>query len=127
VNVSLWQDKQGVTDITGQLQTKPSLPPDDPSLKDVAPALRDAFTSGSAPVHDRSRLPKEFASARNGHEGSHHFLADDFVTAVSTGSLPPVNAWAAARFTLPGIIAHQSALKGDTRLDIPDLGDPPSG
>jgi predicted dehydrogenase len=125
VNVSLWQDKQGVTDITDQLQTRPSLPPDDPSLKDVAPALRDAFTSGSAPVHDRSRLPKEFANAHNGHEGSHHFLADDFVAAVSTSSLPPVNAWVAARFTLPGIIAHESALKGGARLDIPDFGDAP--
>jgi len=125
VNVSLWQDKQGVTDITEQLQTRPSLPPDDPSLKDVAPALRDAFTSGSAPVHDRSRLPKEFANVHNGHEGSHHFLADDFVAAVSTSSLPPVNAWVAARFTLPGIIAHESALKGGARLGIPDFGDAP--
>jgi predicted dehydrogenase len=125
VNVSLWQDKQGVTDITGHLETAPSLPPDDPSLRDVAPALREAFTSGSAPVHDRSRLPKEFADAPSGHEGSHHFLADDFVTAVSTGSLPPVNAWVAARFTLPGIIAHESAQTGGARLAIPDFGDAP--
>ena len=28
------------------------------------------------------RLPKEFEGAHNGHEGSHHFLADDFVRAV---------------------------------------------
>lgn len=125
VNVSLWQDKQGVTDITEELQTKPTLPADDPSLKDLAPALRDAFTSGSAPVHDRSRLPREFADLQNGHEGSHHFLADDFVRAVSTGSLPPVSAWTAARFTLPGIIAHESALKGGARLAIPDFGDGP--
>jgi predicted dehydrogenase len=124
-NVSLWQDKEGVTDVTELLQTAPSLPSDDPSLKDVAPALREAFTSGSAPVHDRSRLPKEFADAPTGHEGSHHFLADDFVIAVSTGSLPPVNAWAAARFTLPGIIAHESARDGGARLDIPDFGDAP--
>lgn len=125
VNVSLWQDKQGVTDITEQLQTRPSLSSNDPSLKDLAPALRAAFTSGSAPVHDRSRLPTEFADAHNGHEGSHHFLADDFVMAVSTGSLPPVNAWVAARFTLPGTIAHESALKGGARLGIPDFGDAP--
>jgi predicted dehydrogenase len=125
VNVSLWQDKEGVTDITELLQTAPTLPPDDPSLADVAPALREAFTSGSAPVHDRSRLPKEFADAPTGHEGSHHFLADDFVLAVSTGSLPPVSAWVAARFTLPGIVAHESALKGGARLDIPDFGDAP--
>lgn len=91
----------------------------------MAPALRDAFTSGSAPVHDRSRLPAEFAHVSNGHEGSHHFLADDFVTAVNTGTLPPVNAWVAARYTLPGIVAHDSALKGGERLEITDFGDAP--
>ncbi|MCP2264294.1 Gfo/Idh/MocA family protein [Promicromonospora thailandica] len=127
VNVSLWQDKQEVTDLTEHLRPAPTLSPDDPSLEHVSPALRDAFTSGSAPVHDRSRLPAEFAHVSNGHEGSHHFLADDFVRAVETGGLPPVNAWVAARFTLPGVVAHESALKGGVRLDIPDLGDAPAG
>jgi predicted dehydrogenase len=124
--VSLWQDKSGVEDITEHLKPSTVRDPDDPSLDHVAPALRDAFTSGSAPVHDRSRLPKEFATATNGHEGSHHFLADDFVTAVNTGSVPPVNAWTAARYTLPGIIAHESALKGGVRLNIRDFGNAPS-
>jgi hypothetical protein len=76
-------------------------------------------------VHDRSRLPRKFEHAANGHEGSHHFLADDFVTAVNTGARPPVDAWTAARYTLPGIIAHQSALQGGVRLPIPDHGDGP--
>ncbi|MGW2261564.1 Gfo/Idh/MocA family protein [Streptomyces sp. NPDC001780] len=124
--VSFWQDKEGVQDITDHLRPKATLSPDDPSLQHVAPALRDAFTSGSAPVHDRSRLPQEFAHVSNGHEGSHHFLADDFVTAVATGTLPPVNAWVAARYTLPGIVAHESALKGGERLEIPDFGDAPA-
>src|SRR5699024_9189168 len=50
----------------------------DADLAGVDPALSEAFTSGSAPVHDRTRLPAVFADAPNGHEGSHHFLADDF-------------------------------------------------
>ncbi|MGW7515871.1 Gfo/Idh/MocA family protein [Streptomyces sp. NPDC054796] len=123
--VSLWQDKKGVLDVSEHLRTVPSLSPDDPSLRDVAPALRDAFVSGTAPVHDRSRLPAEFAHAPNGHEGSHHFLADDFVGAVSSGRLPTVNAWVAARYTLPGIVAHESALRDGERLRIPDFGNPP--
>jgi predicted dehydrogenase len=124
--VSLWQDKNGVQDISEQLQPKSTVDPDDPSLVHVAPALRAAFTSGCAPVHDRSRLPAEFATASNGHEGSHHFLADDFVLAVNTGMLPPVNAWTAARYTMPGIVAHESARRGGLRLDVPDFGDAPS-
>jgi hypothetical protein len=50
---------------------------------------------------------------------------DDFVTAVNKGSLPPVNAWVAARFTLPGVVAHESALRGGERLPIRDFGDAP--
>ena len=73
----------------------------------------------------RARLPRAFDRLPNGHEGSHHFLADDFVTAVTTGALPPVNAWVAARYTMPGIVAHESALKGGVRLDIRDFGDAP--
>ena len=123
--VALWQDKKGVRDITGLLEPRPATASGDPALRDVAPELRAAFTSGCAPVHDRSRLPREFDGLPNGHEGSHHFLADDFVTAVGTGTLPPVNAWVAARYTLPGIVAHRSALRGGVRLEIPDFGDAP--
>jgi hypothetical protein len=82
---------------------------------------------GYAPVHegDRARLPASYEAAPNGHEGSHPFLADDFVRSVVTGDLPPVNAWVAAPFTLPGIIAHHSANRGAERLSIPDPGSPP--
>jgi predicted dehydrogenase len=124
--VSLWQDREGVEDVSEYLQPVPALALDDPSLERVDPALRDAFTSGSAPVHDRSRLPAEFAPVPNGHEGSHHFLADDFVRAVNDGALPPVNAWTAARYTLPGIVAHESAQQGGARLPIRDFGDAPA-
>ncbi|MFG2888471.1 Gfo/Idh/MocA family protein [Streptomyces sp. NPDC048248] len=125
--VSLWQDKKGVTDVSQHLRAQPTLSADDPSLAEVAPALRDAFVSGTAPVHDaaRARLPREFAHAPNGHEGSHHFLVDDFVTAVNKGVLPSVNAWTAARYTLPGVVAHDSARRDGERLAIPDFGNPP--
>lgn len=123
--VSVWQDKEGVQDISGELETRPSIPLDDPSLAHVAPELRDSFVSGLASVHDSSRLPDEFRGAPNGHEGSHHFLVDDFVAAVNNRTHPPVNAWVAARFTLPGIVAHESALRNGERLPIRDFGDAP--
>jgi predicted dehydrogenase len=113
--VTVWQDK-----------TQATMDLDDPMLADVSPALRDAFISGMAPVHDAERLPAEFRGMPNGHEGSHHFLVDDFVTAINTGTLPPVNAWEAARYTLPGIVAHQSALRGGERLPVPDFGEAPA-
>ncbi|MBT2549555.1 Gfo/Idh/MocA family protein [Arthrobacter sp. ISL-65] len=124
--VTVWQDKANVHDISEQVESRPSVALDDPSLANVAPELRDAFVSGLAPVHDSDRLPEEFRGAPNGHEGSHQFLVDDFVTAVNTGSLPPVNAWTAARFTLPGIVAHESAVRNGERLPIRDFGDAPA-
>ncbi|QCR45218.1 oxidoreductase [Curtobacterium sp. SGAir0471] len=123
--VSVWQDKEAVHDVSDQIDTRPTMELDDPRLADVDPALRDAFVSGYAPVHDVDRLPDEFDGVPTGHEGSHHFLVDDFVRAVVDGTLPPVNAWVAARYTLPGIVAHRSALQGGVRLPVPDHGDAP--
>jgi predicted dehydrogenase len=122
---SVWQNKSGVEDVSELLATQASMAADDPALAHVAPELRASFISGHASVHDSARLPSSFIGAPDGHEGSHHFLADDFVTAVAQRSLPPVNAWVAARFTLPGIVAHQSALAGGARLTVPDFGDAP--
>lgn len=123
----VWQDKEQVTDVSEQIETTPSLSLDDPLLADVAPSLREAFVSGHAPAHaeETLRLPASFAAAPNGHEGSHQLLVDDFVRAVTTGTLPPVNAWTAARFTLPGLVALESARRGGERLIVDDFGDAP--
>jgi hypothetical protein len=69
-------------------------------------------------------LPREFADCHTGHEGSHQFLVDDFVTAVVHGTLPPVHVWQAARYNAPGIVAHASSLKEGEWLTVPDFGWP---
>ncbi len=79
-----------------------------------------------APVHPVHRLPDAFKGLPNGHNGSHQFLVDDFVRACVSGKIPPNNIYEAARYMIPGIIAHQSALKRGELLEIPDLGDPPT-
>ena len=73
------------------------------------------------------RLPESFKknSSVNGHMASHQLLVDDFCTAVFFGSMPPVNAWRAARWTIPGLLAHQSALKDGEAIDVPDCGEAP--
>lgn len=120
------QDRAGVVEVSERIEPRKASEEELAELADVSPTLRDAFLSGLAPVHDPSRLPAEFAGAPNGHEGSHHFLADDFVTAVNNRTLPPVNAWQAARYTLPGIYALESARRDGERLRIDDLGNPPA-
>ncbi len=58
---------------------------------------------------------------------SHCLLVDDFCTAMHTGELPSCHAWNAARYTIPGLVAHQSAMQGGVLMDVPDCGDPPAG
>lgn len=68
---------------------------------------------GYAGIHDLSRLPRCYRSIKFGsHNGFHPFLVDDFVRAVVDNKLPPNNAWDSARYMIPGLIAHESALRG---------------
>lgn len=126
---SVWQTLDGSTDVTQRLRTShaaPSTTDRSGSGSDVVDeALRAEFRSGFAPVHDVSALPTEFTGLDNGHEGSHQFLVNDFVVACLDDSLPPLNAWTSARFVVPGLVAHQSALQGGARLPVPDYGTHP--
>ncbi len=74
-----------------------------------------------------AELPKTYEniSEKNGHMASHQILINDFCTSVCEGKMPYVNAWQAARYTIPGIIAHDSAMQGGVPLDVPDFGDAP--
>ena len=79
--------------------------------------------NGFAKIHPLERLPGELIGLGSGHAGSHQFLVDDFVKACVYKKTPPVNVWEAARYTIPGIIAHESAINGGVLLEIPDFGD----
>ena len=80
----------------------------------------------TCPVQPTQRLPREFEGLKNGHNGTHQFLIDDFMRAYETGKLSPTNIWQVARFNIPGLMAHQSALQGGKPIDVIDLGDPPA-
>lgn len=80
----------------------------------------------TVPIQPVERLPKEFMGMENGHNGTHHFLINDFCCAVETGKLSPTNIWQVARWNIPGLLAHQSALQGGVAMDVPDLGEPPA-
>jgi predicted dehydrogenase len=125
VDVTYWHNKKTVLEVTDLIRTSSTMSLEDPRLKDVSPTLRDAFVAGAARSHHQERLPAEFQGKPNGHEGAHHFLVDDFARAVTNGKQPMVNAWQAARYTLPGIIAHQSMRQAGARLEVHDLGDCP--
>ena len=112
-------------DLSAELRVAPMAKPDDWEEQQKEGAQEDFF-AGVSSIHDSERLPQEFNGLPNGHGGSHQFLADDFVKAVYHGYTPVLNAWVAARYCAPGIIAHESSLRDGETMDIPDFGEPPA-
>jgi predicted dehydrogenase len=80
------------------------------------------------PLQPVERLPKEYAGLRDmgGEWGTNYFMVNEFIRACADGEPPPNNVWMAARYTVPGIIAHDSAVRGGELLAVPDFGEPPA-
>ena len=115
-----------MSDVTEQLQPKAIY---DKICEDYSNAIeciaRAEHFCDAAPIQPTERLPKEFDGIPNGHNGTHHFLVDDFCRAYDTGKLSPTNIWQVARWNIPGLTAHQSAMEGGKTMDVIDLGEPP--
>jgi predicted dehydrogenase len=60
----------------------------------------------------------------SGHHGSHTFLTHEFISALKEGRAPTVDIYEALSYTVPGIIAHQSALKDGETLTVPVFNRP---
>ena len=73
---------------------------------------------------DISRPPLPPGVPEGGHGGSHGLLMNEFITAILQDREPLVNIYEALAMTVPGIVAHQSALKGGERLKIPQYRRP---
>jgi len=117
VGYASWATKDSFDIITDEIGTFSDV--ENPySLKPdyIPPNLWDG---GFARVHDRSQLPKEFLGLSNGHGGSHQFMVDDFVMDAVGERKAPMNVIDAARYTIPGVLAHQSAQKAGQKLQIP--------
>ena len=117
VGYASWATKNSFDIITDEIGTFSDV--ENPySLKPdyIPPNLWDG---GFARVHDRSQLPKEFIGLSNGHGGSHQFMVDDFVMDAVGERKAPMNVIDAARFTIPGVLAHQSAQIAGQKLQIP--------
>jgi predicted dehydrogenase len=71
---------------------------------------------------DISRPPLPPGMPAGGHGGSHGPLANEFVTSILEDRQPLVNIHEALAMTVPGIVAHRSALKDGERLQIPQFG-----
>ncbi len=89
-----------------------------------------AVNGGYAPLNDATReIVEKLGELRKpalpptvgagGHGGSHGYLGSNFVESVLKNRHPLVNVAVALNTTVPGVVAHLSALKDGEQLDIP--------
>ena len=70
----------------------------------------------SCPIIDPA-APEE--ALKGGHGTSEYYLIRDFLDALESGTKPPFDVIRSTDFTIPGIIAHESAMKDGVWLDVP--------
>lgn len=90
---------------------------DDAGFERKAPA----FEAFKVPEWWKTDLLPEKLRYSSGHEGSHPFLVNEFINSIVQGRRPAVDVNEALAYTVPGIVAHQSALKGGEQLKIPQI------
>ncbi len=119
VGYSSWATKHDFDIVTQELSTFSDV--ENPLSIKPGFVSENRWDGGFAKIHDRSQLPKEFIGLSNGHGGSHQYMVDDFVLDAVGERKAPMNVHDAARFTAPGVWAHESARAGGTKLVIPSL------
>ena len=78
------------------------------------------------PVYWKSDMLPESMRHDSGHGGSHSFLTAEFVNALLEDRRPTIDVYEALAMTVPGIVAHQSALKDGEPIKISDYGKAPA-
>jgi predicted dehydrogenase len=89
--------------------------------KDDAGFVREApkFERYKQPQWWKTDMLPEPLRHNSGHEGSHTFLTHEFVDALIHSRRPAIDIYESMAYTVPGIIAHQSALRKGKLLNIP--------
>ncbi len=76
----------------------------------------------SVPAWWQTDMLPEPLRHNSGHEGSHTFITHEFIDSLANNRRPAVDVYEAVAYTAPGIVAHQSSLKGGEQLKVPNFG-----
>ncbi len=111
-----WQQLEGEDPVLHTRGRKEPEIPQRVKVPDFAGRLPEPIRKFTGAIHDATHL--SFVQG-GGHGGSHPHLAHNFLMAV-LGSQPAFpDAPTSANWTLVGICAHESAMKGGERVEIP--------
>ena len=100
---------------TGEIPERVSIP----DYAHLLPESIRPFTTGG--VYDGDDNQHLSFIQGSGHGGSHPHLVHEFLTALAEKRQPFPNAKQSANITCVGILAHQSALNGGTRMEMPEF------
>ena len=89
--------------------------------KDDAGFVRDlpSFEKYAQPLYYQTDMLPETMRHNSGHGGSHTFLTHEFIDALVNERKPAIDIYQALAYTVPGIVAHKSALQGGKQMKIP--------
>jgi predicted dehydrogenase len=97
---------------------KPERVPTPDFAERLPEGIRRFTTKG---VYDADETQHLSFTQGSGHGGSHPHLAHEFLSAIVEDREPLPNAVTSANWTMTGICAHMSAMKGGERVEIPVL------
>ena len=100
---------------TGEIPERVSIP----DYAHLLPESIQSFTTGG--VYDGDNNQHLSFIQGSGHGGSHPHLVHDFLTALAEKRQPFPNAKQSANITCVGILAHESALNGGVKMDMPEF------
>jgi predicted dehydrogenase len=90
-----------------------------PDYAHLLPESIQSFTTGG--VYDGDNNQHLSFIQGSGHGGSHPHLVHEFLTALAEKRQPFPNAKQSANITCVGILAHESALNGGVKMDMPEF------
>jgi hypothetical protein len=91
-----------------------------PDRQDLLPKEIARFTRRG--VYDENNPHQSFLQG-GGHDGSHPHLVHEFVSSIMENRQPWPDAITTANWNAAGILAHESAMKGGQRIEIPSFGE----
>jgi predicted dehydrogenase len=98
---------------TGEVPEKVKIP----DYAHLLPSEIQSFTTGG--VYDADSNQHLSFIQGSGHGGSHPHLVNEFISALVNDRQPIPNARQSANITCVGILAHESAMDGGKKIDLP--------
>ena len=82
-------------------------------------ATRTSLRPTSSRIWWKTDMLPEAMRHESWHDGSHTFLAHEFIQSIVENRKPADDVYEAVAYTAPGIVAHESALRGGESMKIP--------